>query len=41
MEFRRFNDTYVVRMDHGRALYRKAVTFWQKERIKNPFGFTK
>ncbi len=26
---------------HGRALYRKAVTFWQKERIKNPFGFTK
>ena len=26
---------------HGRALYRKAITFWQKERIKNPFGFTK
>ena len=26
---------------HGRALYRRAVTFWQKERIKNPFGFTK
>ncbi len=26
---------------HGRALYRKAVTFWQKERIKNPFGFSK
>ena len=26
---------------HGRALDRKAVTFWQKERIKNPFGFTK
>ena len=25
----------------GRALYRKAITFWQKERIKNPFGFTK
>lgn len=26
---------------HGRALYRKAITFWQKERIKNPFGFSK
>ncbi len=26
---------------HGRALYRRAVTFWQKERIRNPFGFTK
>lgn len=26
---------------HGRALYRRAITFWQKERIKNPFGFTK
>ncbi len=26
---------------HGRALYRKAITFWQKERIRNPFGFTK
>ena len=26
---------------HGRALYRKAITFWQKERINNPFGFTK
>lgn len=26
---------------HGRALYRKAISFWQKERIKNPFGFTK
>ena len=26
---------------HGRALYRKAITFWQKDRIKNPFGFTK
>ena len=26
---------------HGRALYRKAITFWQKERVKNPFGFTK
>ena len=26
---------------HGRALFRKAVTFWQKERIKNPFGFSK
>lgn len=26
---------------HGWALYRRAITFWQKERIKNPFGFTK
>ncbi len=26
---------------HGRALYRKAITFWQKERIRNPFGFAK
>ncbi len=26
---------------HGRALYRKAITFWQKERIRNPFGFSK
>ena len=26
---------------HGRALYRKAITFRQKDRIKNPFGFTK
>ena len=26
---------------HGRALYRKAISFWQKERIRNPFGFTK
>ena len=26
---------------HGRALYRKAITFWQRERIKNPFGFAK
>ena len=26
---------------HGRAMYRRAITFWQKERIKNPFGFTK
>ena len=26
---------------HGRALYRKAISFWQKEQIKNPFGFSK
>ena len=26
---------------HGRALYRKAVSFWQKEQVKNPFGFSK
>ena len=24
---------------HARALYRSAVTFWQKDRIDNPFGF--
>lgn len=25
---------------HARALYRLAITFWQKDRIANPFGFT-
>ena len=24
---------------HARAMYRKAITFWQKERIENPFRF--
>jgi hypothetical protein len=24
---------------HARALYRRAITFWQKERIENPFHF--
>ena len=24
---------------HARAMYRKAITFWQKDRIKNPFRF--
>ena len=24
---------------HAHALYRHAVTFWQKDRIANPFGF--
>ena len=24
---------------HARALYRRAITFWQKERIENPFFF--
>lgn len=26
---------------HARALYRRAVTFWAKERIANPFGFSR
>lgn len=26
---------------HARALYRHAVTFWSKERIANPFGFSR
>ena len=25
---------------HAHALYRLAITFWQKDRIANPFGFT-
>ncbi len=25
---------------HAHAMYRKAITFWQKERIENPFRFT-
>ena len=25
---------------HARALYRLAITFWQKDRIENPFGFS-
>lgn len=25
---------------HARALYRRAITFWQKERIENPFYFS-
>lgn len=26
---------------HARALYRHAITFWAKERIANPFGFSR
>lgn len=25
---------------HARALYRRAITFWQKDRIENPFRFS-
>lgn len=26
---------------HARAMYRRAVSFWSRERIENPFGFSK
>ena len=34
MEYRRFDDTYVIRMDRGEEIVSKLTEFCEKERVK-------